>query len=451
MMNSVLLIDDDISLSRVLGYQLEQSGFDVVVVNSGAEGLEKFNNKSFDIVVTDIQMPEMSGIDVLGEIRKLDSQVVIILITAYGSVENAIEACRLGADDYITKPFGQEQLLFVIEKAMRLRELQIDNSQLRNELKGKHKFNNLVTNNSLMEDVLETAGQIADSNTTTLILGESGTGKELIAKAVHYNSSRSKKPLITVNCPSIPENLLESELFGHVRGSFTGAVKDRKGKFEMASGGSIFLDEIGDLHATVQAKLLRVLQEQEVERLGDSKIIKVDVRIIAATNKDLWQLVQDGLFREDLYYRLSVIPITIPPLRDRSGDVPHLIDHFLRKYAGKRKFKLDSDVLDILDLYTWPGNIRELENLVQRLVTLSRGDDITVKDLPEHIRVSEANLTPLSLNIPTEGLSLKDVEEKLIRETLEKTNGNQSKAARLLKIPRHVLIYRMKKLGISPH
>lgn len=448
-MHSVLLIDDDLSLSRVLGYQLEQSGFDVVVVNSGKDGLDQFKEKTFDIVVTDIQMPDMSGIEVLGEIRKIDVNIIIILITAYGSVDNAIEACRLGADDYLTKPFGQEQLLFVIEKALRLRELQSDNTQLRRELKRKHKFNNLLTNNSEMESVLEMAGQIADSNTTTLILGESGTGKELIAKAIHYNSARGKKPLITVNCPSIPENLLESELFGHVRGAFTGAVKDRKGKFEMASGGTIFLDEIGDLHETVQAKLLRVLQEQEIERLGDSKTIKVDVRIITATNKDLWQLSQTGKFREDLYYRLSVIPITIPPLRDRRGDVPILINHFLKKYSGIKNFKIESDVLDILELYSWPGNIRELENLVQRLVTLSKGELITSKDLPDHIRSAEVNLTSLSLKIPTEGLSLDEVQEKLIRETLQKTNGNQSKAARLLKIPRHVLLYRLKKLGID--
>ncbi|NQT63727.1 MAG: sigma-54-dependent Fis family transcriptional regulator [Candidatus Marinimicrobia bacterium] len=447
-MYSVLLIDDDMSLSRVLGYQLEQSGFDVVVVNSGKDGLEQFKEKSFDIVVTDIQMPDMSGIEVLGEIRKIDVNIVIILITAYGSVDNAIEACRLGADDYLTKPFGQEQLLFVIEKAMRLRELQSDNTKLRRELKGKHNFSNLVTNNSEMESVLEMAGQIADSETTTLILGESGTGKELIAKAVHYNSSRAKKPLITVNCPSIPDNLLESELFGHVRGSFTGAIRDRKGKFEMANGGTIFLDEIGDLRETVQAKLLRVLQEQEIERLGDSKTTKVNVRIIAATNKDLWQLSQTGKFREDLYYRLSVIPITIPPLRDRSGDVPILINHFLKKYSRSKNFKIDSEVFDILDHYSWPGNIRELENLVQRLVTLTKGELITSSDLPGHIRSSEANLNPLSLKIPADGLSLHEVEEKLIRETLQKANGNQSKAARLLKIPRHVLLYRLKKLGI---
>jgi len=448
-MNSVLLIDDDLSLSRVLGYQLEQNGFDTVVVNSGIDGLAQFKEKTFDIVVTDIQMPDMSGIEVLGEIRKLDMNTVVILITAFGSIDNAIEACRLGADDYITKPFGQEQLLFVIEKARRLRELQLDNTQLRRELKGKHNFSNLITNNSQMEKVLEMAGQIADSSTTTLILGESGTGKELVAKAIHYNSSRSKKPLITVNCPSIPENLLESELFGHVRGSFTGAIKDRKGKFELANGGSLFLDEIGDLHETVQAKLLRVLQEQEIERLGDSRTIKVDARIIAATNKNLWGLVQEGRFREDLYYRLNVIPITIPPLRDRPGDIPILIDHFMHKYSKHRKLKFDSAVLDILDKYTWPGNIRELENLVQRLVTLAQGDRISVAELPHHIRAMELVFNSSALNIPEEGLALGDVEARLIRETLQRTGGNQSKAARLLKIPRHVLLYRLKKMGIE--
>lgn len=448
-MKRILVIDDDKSLSRVIGYQLENSGYDVKVVNRGSEGLDLFKNRTFDIVVTDIQMPDLSGIDVLEEIRKVDRNMVVILITAYGSIDNALEACRLGADDYLTKPFGQEQLLFVIEKAVRLRELQKENTQLKNELKGKHKFNNFITHNSKMKDVLDTAGQIAESNATVLILGESGTGKELIAKAIHYNSIRSSKPLITVNCPSIPDNFLESELFGHVRGSFTGAVKDRKGKFELANSGSIFLDEIGELQKTVQAKLLRVLQEFEIERLGDSKTIKVDVRVIAATNKDLFELVKQGKFREDLYYRLSVIPITIPSLRERVDDIPFLVDHFLRKYEAGRDLLIRQECFTVFEKHTWPGNVRELENLIQRLVTLARADEIGIDDLPDYLISTESESLPLNFDIPDGGLALDVVEEELIRETLIKTSGNQSKAAKLLQIPRHVLIYRLKKLGIE--
>ncbi|MCF6238995.1 MAG: sigma-54 dependent transcriptional regulator, partial [Candidatus Marinimicrobia bacterium] len=409
-MNRILLIDDDLSLSRVIGYQLESSGFEVRVVNSGREGINLFKAENFQIVVTDIQMPDISGIDVLEAIRKLDQNVIVILITAFGSIDNAVEACRLGANDYLTKPFGQEQLLFVIEKALRFRELESENIQLKKELKSQHQIHSFITNNKQMKDVLEVAAQIAESNTTTLILGESGTGKELIAKAMHYNSPRSKQPLITVNCPSIPDNLLESELFGHIKGSFTGALKDRRGKFELADGGSIFLDEIGDLQEALQAKLLRVLQEQEIERLGDDRTIKVDVRIIAATNKDLMQLVAAGKFREDLYYRLNVIPITIPPLRDRIDDIPFLITHFLDKYAAGRKLHIQPEVITSLEHYPWPGNVRELENKIKRGGVLAEGKQISAEDLG--LAEKEASL-PLSLNLRQ---AREVVEKKTIRQ-----------------------------------
>jgi len=448
-MNRILLIDDDLSLSRVIGYQLESNGYAVKVVNSGAEGINLFKAENFDVIITDIQMPDITGIDVLEEIRKVNQNVIVILITAYGSIDSAVEACHLGADDYLTKPFGQEQLLFVIEKALRLRELQTENIQLKKELKGKHRFDRFITHNSKMETVLEMAAQVADSTTTTLILGESGTGKELIAKAIHYHSPRAKQPMITVNCPSIPDNLLESELFGHVKGSFTGAVRDRRGKFELANGGSLFLDEIGDLQESLQAKLLRVLQEQEIERLGDDKVIKVDVRIIAATNKDLMHLVRQGKFREDLFYRLSVIPIMIPPLRERIDDIPFLVTHFLEKYAPGRQFLIQPEVISALEHYAWPGNVRELENLMQRLATLIRSDEISLQDLPGQFIAAEDQPRVFSLQIPEEGLALHSMEEELIRQTLAKVGGNQSQAARMLQIPRHVLLYRIKKLGIQ--
>jgi two-component system NtrC family response regulator len=448
-MNRVLLIDDDINLCKVIAHQLKKNGFEVATADSGEAGLLRFRKEDFDIVLTDIQMPDISGIQVLKEVRRRNRQVVIIIITAHGSIDNALEACRLGADDYLTKPFGKEQLLFAIEKAVRLRKLQHENTQLRQELTGKYRFDNLVARSSKMEDVLHMAGQVAASDATVLIMGESGTGKELIARAIHYNSPRKNKPLVTVNCPSIPDNLLESELFGHVKGAYTGAIKDRKGKFELADGGTIFLDEIGDLREDVQAKLLRVLQEHEIERLGDSKTIKVDVRVIAATNKNLERLVQGGEFREDLYYRLSVVPITIPPLRERKEEIPYLVDFFITRYSKDRKFVVDPEVISVLQQYDWPGNIRELENAIERAVVLSTDNRITPESLPAHFQTPKKKETGSPLKFPQEDLSLEEVEKQVILEALERAGGNRSRAARLLKIPRHVLLYRLKKFGLE--
>ncbi len=449
-MKKILLIDDDKNLCKVIGYQLQKNGYTVTLVNEGQEGLTRFRENDFDIVITDIQMPDISGIQVLKEIRRRNQQVIVIIITAYGSIESALEACRLGADDYLTKPFGQEQLVFVIEKAVRLRELQQENTQLRQQLIGKYRFDNMVSHSSKMEDVLRMAGQVAASDATVMILGESGTGKELVARAIHYNSPRKNKPMVTVNCPSIPDNLLESELFGHVRGAFTGAIKDRKGKFEIADGGTIFLDEIGDLREEVQAKLLRVLQEHEIERLGDSKTMKVNARVVAATNKNLEQLVREGSFREDLYYRLSVVPITIPPLRERKEEIPFLVDYFIARYGDNRKISVEAEVITALQHYDWPGNVRELENVIERAVVLSTDDRITLESLPPQLFAKAAIATgvPVSVASPIQGQSLEAVERQMITESLERTGGNRTQAAKLLQIPRHVLLYRMKKFGL---
>ncbi|NOX36746.1 MAG: sigma-54-dependent Fis family transcriptional regulator [Calditrichaeota bacterium] len=448
--NRLLLIDDDINLCKVIGYQLEKQGFQVSIAHSGKEGLKLFESRQFDIVLTDVQMPDLSGIDVLKKIREKNDQVIVIIITAYGSLDSAIKACQLGADDYLTKPFSQEQLRFVIGKAQRLRELQQENIQLKEELIDQHGFNNLISRSPKMEAVLKMAVRVAASDATVLILGESGTGKELLARAIHYNSPRRDKPLITVNCPSIPDNLLESELFGHVKGAFTGAIKDRKGKFEMANGGTIFLDEIGDLKFDLQAKLLRVLQEQEFEPVGSSEKIHVDVRIIAATNKDLEQLVREGRFREDLYYRLSVFPITIPPLRERKEEIPVLFEHFLKKHGQGQTFRVEPEVLDTLMRYHWPGNVRELENVAERAVILAQDNRITMDCLPPSLTRQEKTTT-LSGDalLQEEDLSLENIERKVIEEALRRAGGNRSKAARLLNIPRHVLLYRLKKLGME--
>ena len=444
----ILLIDDDINLNKVVSYQLNKRGYEVTSTYNGEEGLQLFQNEPFDIVITDIQMPGFSGIDLLKQVRKLSREVIVIIITAYGSVDNAIDTCRIGADDYLTKPFSQEQLTFVIEKAKKLRKLQRENVRLRDEVEDKYSITNMVAHGAKMKELARMTLQVAASDATVLIQGESGTGKELIAKAIHFNSPRKDKPMITINCPSIPDNLLESELFGHVKGAFTGALKDRKGKFEMADGGTIFLDEIGDLKDELQAKLLRVLQENEIEKVGETKIIKVDVRVVAATNKNLPQLIEQGTFRQDLYYRLSVIPIIIPPLRERKEDVPFLTDLFIQRYSKEQKIEIEPQVIVALQEYDWPGNIRELENLIERLLVLSASGKITLHDLPSSLLQKVSSLHSFS-SLPGESKTLKDVESTAISKALQEANGNQSEATRLLDIPRHVLLYRMEKLGLK--
>ncbi len=446
----LLLIDDDESMLKVTAHQLRQFGYEVTTRASGEDGLVAFKASFFAVVVTDLQLPGISGIDLLQEIRRHDRECVVIIITAFGSIENAVKACELGADDYLTKPFSREQLRFVLEKALRLRKLQSENRYLRSELGKQFDFGNIIAKSAAMENVLKMAARIAESEATVLITGESGTGKELLARAIHFNSPRREMPLITVNCPSIPENLLESELFGHVKGAFTGAVKDRQGKFEQAEGGTIFLDEIGDLKPELQAKLLRVLQEKEIERVGGNKPIKVDARVIAATNRDLTAAVQAGTFREDLYYRLMVVPITLPPLRERREDIPFLVNHFLQKHGGGRQLRLTPETLEQLRRFDWPGNIRELENAVARAIILSTGDELKIALLPSAQSPNQAHPTAEghTILIPPEGLSLETLEKQAIELALRLNNGNQTQAAKFLRVQRHILLYRIKKLGI---
>jgi len=449
MFKKILLVDDDVSLNRVISYQLKQMGFEVTNATDGDAGLALFKQGSFDLVITDLQLPGLHGLELVKAIRLLDKDVILIIITAYGTVENAIEASQLGADDYLTKPFGKETLRFVIEKAIRLRKLQMENIQLRGELFRKYDFGNLIGKSAAMEDVLKLTGRVAQSDATILIQGESGTGKELIARAIHYNSPRRKRPFITVNCPSIPETLIESELFGHIRGAFTGANKDRAGKFQMADQGTIFLDEIGDLKEGLQAKLLRVLQEKEIERVGDALPSKVDVRVVAATNKNLEQLVNVGAFREDLYYRLNVVTIFIPPLRERKADIPFLVEHFIQKHCKERKITISDAALKILHKHDWPGNIRELENCIERAIVVSPKSVITPDLFPNLTRAKFTESRTSQFAIEQEELTMEEIQRKAIITTLNKTNGNQTKAAKLLDIPRHMLIYRMKKLDIG--
>ncbi|MFQ5706034.1 MAG: sigma-54-dependent transcriptional regulator [bacterium] len=448
--NRILLIDDDESLLQVTAHQLKQGGYQVTTAMTGEEGVEKFKGGTFEVVITDLALPKMNGIQVLMEVRRLNKEVAVIIITAFGTIENAVEACALGADDYLTKPFSREQLRFVLEKALRLRHLKAENLQLKSALLEKYDFTNIVAKSGKMQEVLKMVGRVAESEATVLILGESGTGKELVARAIHYNSPRKSSPFITVNCPSIPDNLLESELFGHVKGAYTGATKDRHGKFEQADGGTIFLDEIGDLKPELQAKLLRVLQEREVERVGGDKPIKVDIRILAATNQDLQARVQAGTFREDLFYRLTVVPIRIPPIRERKEEIPFLVDHFLHKFARGRRLQVSEQAMQALLDYDWPGNVREIENAMERAAILSTTEMITPDVLPPQLRPTELNVMDGNvIRIPDAGMALEEIERRCIQIALDKSGGNQTRAAKFLQVPRHILLYRMRKLKVG--
>ncbi len=443
----VLLIDDDESLNRVLGHQLRKEGFDVVTCTQGAKGLEEFARGDFGVVITDIQMPGLSGMDVLKEVKKKSEEVIVILITAYGTIKSAVEAMKTGAADYLTKPFETDELVLVLRRAIRARDLEKENLELRSQLAERFSFNSIIGRSSRLDAVFRLISKVAPTDATVLLLGESGTGKELLARALHNASGRKEGPFVTVNCSAIPDNLMESELFGHVKGAFTGAMRDKPGKFELAKGGTVFLDEIGDLKTDLQAKLLRVLQEKEFERVGGTKSERADVRIVAATNKDLVSAMKKGEFREDLFYRLSVVPIDVPPLRDRKEDIPLLVDHFLEKFSRTARPAISERALALLEGYDWPGNVRELENVIERAVVLSGKEMIDEEDLPDFVKFGRSD--GCATEIPEAGASLQEIEKGAILSALERTGWNRTKAARLLKIPRHVLLYRLKKFGIE--
>lgn len=445
MKSSVLLIDDDVNLNRVTQFQLEENGYKVTTAQDGLEGIEKFRKKQTDIVVTDLQMPRLGGIELIKKIREVNKDVIIIVITAYGSIDSAVKACKSGADEYISKPFGIEELIFIIEKASKFKEIMSQNIYLKSEIKEKYDYDNIIGNDDKIKDVLQLVDKVSKTDSTVLLLGESGTGKELIARAIYNRSPRRENNFVTVNCSAIPDTLVESELFGHVKGAFTGAHKDRIGKFELAHKGTIFLDEIADLNFDVQAKLLRVLQTKEIQKVGESEPINVDVRVITATNKDLKKMILENKFREDLFYRINVIPINIPPLQERKSDIPLLIEHFKRKYAPKRELNFNEETIKAMQSYDWPGNIRELENLVERIAVIKYEGEVTPKDI-SFLNIKQWK--EFSLEIPDEGISLEEVEKNILKLALEKNKGNQTQAAKFLKIPRHILIYRMKKFGL---
>jgi len=442
----ILVIDDDESLRRILEYNLAQEGYAVLSAASGEQGLELLKREGADLVVTDVRMPGMNGLQLLEGVRKVDPNIQVIIITAFGTIEMAVEAMKVGAFHYISKPFNRDELKLTIKKALQLKELERETVALRQELKERTWLDTIIAESSQMKAILELVERVAPTETTVLILGESGTGKELIARAIHANSLRARGPFVAVNCAAIPENLLESELFGYVKGAFTGAIRDRVGKFEAAEGGTIFLDEIGEMRPELQVKILRCLQERVLERVGDNKPIRVDVRVLAATNKDLAKAMQAGEFREELYYRLNVVPLQIPPLRERHQDIRSLAQHFLKRLGASPRLIIAPEAFRALETYDWPGNVRELENALERAMIFHRGDAITLADLPETIRAPKAReAAALPMSLPEAGLSLEEVEKELILRALQKHDWNQSRAARYLGITRHTLLYRMEK------
>jgi two-component system NtrC family response regulator len=446
---SILLIDDDDSLRRVMEFSLVESGYRVQAAASGEDGLLLLEKEAFDAVITDITMPGMSGMEVLARVRARDEHLPVIVITAYGTIESAVLAMKKGAFDYITKPFNRDELRLTLDKALRMRKLERENVELRAEVTDRYRFENIIGASEKIGEVLNMAGRVASSNASVLITGESGTGKELLAKGIHYNSSRAEGPFVAVNCAAIPENLIESELFGHMKGAFTGAIRDKEGKFELAGGGTLFLDEIGELRIDLQAKILRALQERQVDRVGGSHPISVDVRVIAATNKDIERAVKEGSIREDLFYRLSVIMLHMPPLRERRDDIPLLVRHFLKKFNAGTDMRIDAEVLSAIKAYGWPGNVRELENVIEHASVLRRGDVIFLADLPDKLKREKASVENIIFNLPDEGISLEELEKSLIIKALEKHKGNQTRAAEYLGITRPTLIYRMEKYGIK--
>lgn len=447
----ILIVDDDQSLRRVLEVQLEQEGYAVASAASAQQALSMMQLHSYDLMITDLKMPDISGIALLQHARSRYPETIVIILTAFGSVESAVEAMKAGAYDYLTKPVHPDELSLIARRALQHSHLIKEVRALRASLNKKYGFDNILGHSDALVQILDTASRAAVTNSTILIRGETGTGKELLAKAIHFNSARKERPFVTINCAAIPKELLESELFGHKKGAFTGAVADKRGKIEMADEGTLFLDEIGDMPLELQVKVLRLIQEGEIEKLGSVGSEKLDVRIIAATHRDLQAMIEDGMFREDLYYRLAVIPLTLPPLRERPEDIAELVQHFFsisKEKNNRPGLAMPPALLRYFAQYRWPGNIRELENVVERVVALARGDVINVQDLPPYLRPDRGGLDSVEIDLPPQGVSLDAIEKELIMKALEKCSWNQTHAARYLDISRKTLIYRMERHGI---
>ena len=452
-METILIVDDEKNYLVVLDALLAPDGYEVITKNNAVDALKIIGETDLDLVITDMKMPEMSGMEFLKEAKKIKPDLPVIMMTAYGTIEMAVEAMKKKAYDYISKPFRNDELRLIVKKALEFYRLKKENRFLHQALSDRYKFGNMIGKSKSMREIYEMIKKVAMSRVSVLITGPSGTGKELIAKAIHFNSERKKKPFVSINCGALTETLLESELFGHEKGAFTGAISMKKGRFELADGGTLFLDEVGEMSPQLQVKLLRVLQEMEFERVGGGRTVVVDVRILAASNRKMKKEVEEGRFREDLFYRLNVVQIEVPSLKERIGDLPFLVSHFIEKYqpSGKGKIELSPEVWKALYDYNWPGNIRELENIVERALVMRSNECIGLNDLPENLleqkeeKIDFDKLLPLNLALTD---ALEQVEERLVLRALRHSGNVQARAAGMLGISRHLMHYKMKKYGI---
>ena len=448
----VLVVDDEKSMRDLLSITLEKEGYDVVTAAGGEAAIEALRRDATDAVITDLRMPKVDGLQVLRAAKEISPDMAVIVITAVASTETAVEAMKLGAYDYITKPFKLDEVSLIVRNALERKRLRDENLYLRKQLETQHRFDNIIGKSGRILEVFDTIRKISDSPSTAMITGESGTGKELVARAIHFNSLRRDKPFVSVNCGAIPEGLMESELFGHVRGAFTGAVSNKIGLFSAGEGGTLFLDEITEIPPLLQVKLLRAIQTREIRRVGDTKDMKTDVRLIAASNLNLEDAVKDGVLREDLYYRLNVIPIQLPPLRERREDIPLLVAHFLQKFGkelGKGARGVAPDAMGVLERYHWPGNIRELENVLERAIVLGAGEMLSVESLPETLRRERPVKGMEAVELPEDGLDLEatldTIERGYLQRALDRTGGVQTKAAELLKMTFRQFRYKLQK------
>jgi DNA-binding NtrC family response regulator len=452
----LLIVEDEAPLREVLAERLTDNGYDVVQAANGESALERLAEFAFDIIVTDLRLPGVDGGKVLEAAIARYPEIIVIVVTGYGTVKDAVEAIKRGAADFVTKPFQFDELLHALESALEQRRLKSENAYLRSQLERRYSFAGIIGRSRPMRDLFQLLETVSGTSSTILVTGETGTGKELVARAIHHNSPRRNGPFVALNCSAIPETLLEAELFGHVRGAFTGAVGTRLGRFELAHRGTLLLDEVGTMGGPLQMKLLRALQEREVERIGDSRPIKVDVRVIAATNSDLAKLVAEGLFREDLFYRLNVIPVLLPPLRDRREDIPLLVQHFLERFCRafvppRPPMTVSQQAMRQLMAYAWPGNVRQLENALERAVALGAGrTQIEMLDLPPEVQEIGSSRVPAALALPDDGIDLQayvsNVERELIHQSLERSGGNKGRAAQLLNLKRTTLVEKLKRL-----
>ena len=457
MRHKILIAEDESRMREVIAMLLSDLPLDFVEAGNGSDAIDLFDNDTFSLVITDIKLPKVNGMDILRHVKESDSELPVIVITAFGSIENAVEAIHLGAFDYVTKPFKEDRLRDCVQKALRISRLTSEVRHLRKEIEGRYDFKNIIGNSAQICDVLEQAGKVAATDTTVLVTGESGTGKELMSKALHFNSTRAAGPFLPVNCAAIPAPLLEAELFGYEEGAFTGATRRQKGKFEQASGGTLFLDEIGDMAVDVQAKLLRVLESRTFQRLGGTKIITADIRVIAATNQNLEKRVAQKSFRQDLYYRINVFPLHIPPLRERREDIGLLANAFIRDFStafGRRTPRLSDKALAILENHSWQGNIRELKNVIERALILCKNDQITTRHLilqsSSELRLEEMDLDNMvTLLISSGGFDIVDLETRFVQRAMQLAQNNVSRAARLLNLSRPTLRYRLEKYDIG--